>query len=94
MKTLYFHSDSTSLRRVTVAGVVRDNTLRIGVSICDPMDMFTRKKGRMISEGRATKEGSEDKIIPLLESSNPGKIFVDEAKNICIQLIKKPKRGK
>jgi hypothetical protein len=91
MKTLYFHSDNKSQKRVTVAGVVVDNTLRIGVSICAPKDMFTKKKGRLISEGRASKRGSETKIIPLNADSNPGKLFVEEAKTICSNLTSKVK---
>jgi hypothetical protein len=82
MKTLYFHSASTGnkTKRVTVAGVIVDNTLRIGKAVCNPNDMFTKKKGRLISEGRANKNPLME--LPFTEEENPGKIFVEQATKI------------
>jgi len=53
----YFrHSkESDSLRRFTLAGIVKDNNLHIGHSVCSEKDSFSKKKGRIIAAGRAQK---------------------------------------
>ena len=43
-------------QRFTVAIVpVSDTEVKVGVAICSPIDVFVKRIGRMIAEGRATK---------------------------------------
>lgn len=54
MNTLFYHSaPSKGKPRVTVAGIVQDNTLRIGVSRCSHKDVYVRKLGNVMAQGRA-----------------------------------------
>jgi len=52
MKTLFCHPKFESSERFTVAGIVEDSTLKIGVALCSSRDKFQKKIGRSIAEGR------------------------------------------
>lgn len=42
-----------SYTRATICGIVNGNTMRIGVAECSHKDAFNKKRGRLISHGRA-----------------------------------------
>ncbi len=54
METLYCHSAQVKGKpRVTVAGIVENGILRIGFSRCSHKDVYVKKLGNVIAEGRA-----------------------------------------
>lgn len=61
MKTLFYHSPFVANKqpRVTICGIFTKDEgtpcLKIGVARCSQKDNFSRKKGRLIAEGRANK---------------------------------------
>lgn len=70
----------------TVAGIVKDGALHVGVSKCSPRDQFIKKVGRVRAEGRANSGQAEVYVIPedVLANNTVGKFFSDTYK----QLIK------
>lgn len=42
-----------SYTRATICGIVNGSTMRIGVAECSHKDAFNKKRGRIISHGRA-----------------------------------------
>lgn len=62
-KTLYFYGVKkvewkgiTHSRRVTFAGVIEGDVIRIATSACSEKDRFVKLKGRNIATGRAFKK--------------------------------------
>lgn len=61
MITYYFHTSPTMVegkrRRKTIAGVLNEdsNQLLLAFSECSKKDQFSRKRGRIIAQGRALK---------------------------------------
>lgn len=54
MNTLYAHSAHVFGKpRVTVAGIVVDDILVIGVASCSTKDIYVRKRGNAMAQGRA-----------------------------------------
>ena len=43
----------------TVALLQEADTVAVGISACAPVDSFSRKRGRLIAEGRARKAAQE-----------------------------------
>lgn len=73
--------------RVTVAGVIVDGSLRLGVSRCSPRDQFSRKKGRVVAEARARVRPS--RVLALPGDGKPlGKFFFEQAEDLI--LVQKP----
>ncbi len=71
MNNLFFHSKfEKGEPRVTVAGIVTDNTLKIGLARCSRNDQFARKKGREIARTRA----DEQPMVTIPMSNKPDKI--------------------
>ena len=58
--TFVMHEKTSNAKnqRRTFKGIVKDNTLSIGVSVCGPKDQFVKALGRAISFGRAIKKPS------------------------------------
>ena len=62
MKTFYFHCGTAEHglkeghRPCTVAGVLDGTTLKLGIAQTSPVDVFNKKLGREIAEGRANKQ--------------------------------------
>ncbi len=56
MRTIH-HGETLDKRRCTIVGLYNreKNKINFGVAICGPRDQFSRKVGRTIAEGRATK---------------------------------------
>ena len=69
-KTLFFHTPQASevknLYRYTIAGIVMENTLYIGISRCSKKDTFKRSTGRKIAEVRM-RSGIKDPGAPGLK---------------------------
>lgn len=55
MTTYHFHVNppTKGAQRATFTGVVENQTIKIGLATCSKKDQFDRKKGRLISTGRA-----------------------------------------
>lgn len=60
----FYSSPAEANSRVSVVGEHADGVLKIAVARCSSKDAFTRKKGRMIAEGRLAK-GRYFKVIPI-----------------------------
>jgi len=57
MKTVH-HGTTLEGNRFTVVGIYEKevaNEIKFGISLCGPLDSFSRKVGRAIAEGRAMK---------------------------------------
>jgi hypothetical protein len=73
-------------RKTTICGLLNEKGTEItyGVAVCSHKDQFNRRKGRLISQGRATKEQAYNKgmcqFISLNE--NVGQIFITFAKSL------------
>lgn len=52
INVMYFHGKTADGYRYTIAGVVKDEDLHMGVAICSEKDQFSKKIGRKISTGR------------------------------------------
>ena len=69
-KVYYLHIPSGYSRRGTIAAIIKNDELYIGVSLCSPKDNFSKSIGRSISAGRADKKAykivkiDKLKIIP------------------------------
>ena len=53
IEVMYFHGKTIDGNRYTVAGIIEDDDLVMGVSICSDEDQFCKAKGRTVSSGRA-----------------------------------------
>ena len=63
-KTLFFHGTTVDGSKFTTAGIVKDETLSVGVSVCGNRDHFSKKIGRIRAEGRAKQhDGGRGKYI-------------------------------
>jgi predicted membrane GTPase involved in stress response len=78
---VYYHHSALEVGkpRVTVAGIIIDGILRLGVSRCSIKDNFIKAKGRMIAKARAEKRPSLTVSIPE-GTEKPGLIFMSKAK--------------
>ena len=70
---LFHYNSPESKRRLTVCGVVKNNQIHFGYTICSPKDAFTRKRGREIAVGRAIKRPIV--TVPIIENQPLGKSF-------------------
>lgn len=75
----------------TAAYELVDKQIVIGMAVCGGNDMFSRKKGRLISEGRMKTDKAQ--IVPMddsfFESGEAGELeaFVEDAvRNFCTDL--------
>ena len=84
----YFHygkkevirNGKTEIRRVTIGAIKRDGQLLFGRAECSIKDIFTKKKARIITLGRANKSPLEK--VEINDSQIIGKIFVEVAKQL------------
>lgn len=60
--TLFIHSKTEP--KVTVALVIEGQTANFGLSRCARNDQFSKKKGRLIAEGRAKKNPYAKGTVP------------------------------
>jgi hypothetical protein len=72
-----FHASKGVLenRGMTLAGIVENNSIKIGIAVSRPGDIFNRKKGRLIAAGRAVKKPFDTYNIPEEFENTPGKYF-------------------
>ncbi len=52
MEPFHYYTKGTQ-GRISFAGIVHDNQMSIGISVCGKKEHFVRAKGRTIAEGRA-----------------------------------------
>lgn len=90
-KPMYFYSTlNTPINekhkgaRVTVAGIIIDKSLHLGVAKCRKTDMFEKKLGRTIALGRAYKKPKSVSSLNESTTKETGKFFV----NCATELIK------
>lgn len=72
--------------RVTVAGVITGDTMKIGVARCSHRDSFVKKKGRYIAEARARKSPLASVTLPE-DRTKLGKFFYEVAEELIPQVI-------
>jgi len=76
---MYFRTKPQNGRkRVTIAGIVENNIIKIGVATCSLKDQFTKVKGRELSAGRAIANPEQTVMIPTGQTAT--KTFVDFSK--------------
>lgn len=87
-KPLYFYGVQTSnyknksiTRRVTFAGIQKDDVILIGKAVCSEKDRFVKEKGRNIAVGRANSKTCVDQMIKIKEGERPTDLFVNYAKS-------------
>ncbi len=59
------------IKRMTVCGFINENEMHIGISICSPLDQFSRPKGRSKSRLKAHQRPYE--TISIVEGVTPNK---------------------
>ena len=52
LEVMYFHGTTTDGYRFTIAGVIEDPHLNLGIAICSGLDQFRKAKGRGIATER------------------------------------------
>jgi hypothetical protein len=52
LEVMYFHGTTTDGYRFTIAGVIEDPHLNLGISVCSGHDQFRKAKGRGIATER------------------------------------------
>jgi hypothetical protein len=75
-------------RDVCVAGVIVDNKLQLGVSICGKKEQFQKQLARKISEGRAMKKPALIVSVAEVSPKEIGTAFVIAAKDLVNQMKK------
>jgi len=56
INVMYFHGKSVDGTRFTIAGVIKDDDLHLGIAICSDLDQFNKATGRTIATGRVLSE--------------------------------------
>jgi hypothetical protein len=81
---LFFHGKTTDGYNYTIAGTVdkrllRKSLINMGIAVCSNNDNFSRKRGRLISEGRllCDREVNGKKLIKVKATDGIIKTFVD-----------------
>lgn len=104
MKTFYFHCGTKEHglkeghRPCTIAGVLDGTTLKLGVAQTSPVDVFNKKLGREIAEGRANKQtpknvqkGLASTVAVPQGTEHIGKFFNEVAEGIAVSELTKVK---
>lgn len=89
MSGIIFNHRNIKNFRVTLAGKVEGDNLKVSISICTPSDNFKKSQGRRISEGRLNK-GVKSVSIPL-EGNNPSYALNTYSKGLSERDIKSVK---
>ena len=84
---LTFHSPETPIKdkkRATVVGIFneKESSMDIGVATCSTRDIFRKKMGRTIAEGRAQKERSRYCSILIKDKTKVKEIFYNFATKV------------
>jgi len=75
--------------RVVVVGEVEQDTLKLAVAKCSFRDVFKRKVGRQIAEGRL-KKGDIFKYIPVPDGKLTTEKFIEIASQVSQELLSIP----
>lgn len=76
-------------RRTVFAGVVTNNSIRLGKAVCSSKDLFVKAKGRTIALGRAISSTKLEDVIYLQNNETPVECFI---KNVSKRMILKNKK--
>lgn len=92
-KNLHFYQDinvewkdKKIKRKIAISAIVEDNVMKFGRAECSEKDTFDKKKGRIISEGRANKTPFH--TINLSEEKYTGKRVTDIFIDYCKEVVK------
>lgn len=88
-----FYSKPIGKRRVTVVGEITKGYLNIAIAISNDKDVFVRKIGRTIAEGRLN-SGKLHSKIPCTKEKMMSEEFIKIAENIAITETSKFERRK
>ena len=88
---LTFHSPETAIKdkkRATVVGIVneKESTIDIGVAVCSTRDVFRKRMGKTIAEGRAQKDRSRFCSIIIKDKAKVKETFYDFAAKLSKSL--------
>jgi len=98
-KVFHFHVNppEKGVKRATFTGVVSNTDLHIGLAECSKKDQFDRKKGRLISAGRAVKTPIITANVAQVEDRNLCDTFVNLCKEWAVKenyIVNYPRRKK
>lgn len=83
----HFYTKTENLHgagRVSIAGIVIDNTLQIGTAVTGKKEQFVRKRGKKIAEGRAIKHPIYTVNLKSDSVKEISKIFIEICKSINV----------
>lgn len=72
--------------RVSFAGVVENNVLKVGVAVCGRKECFNKKRGRTIAQARAAKKPFFELPVENLENKQISNSFINLCKNTEIKV--------
>jgi hypothetical protein len=80
----YFYTNPQDARRITVCGIKNPenpNQLLIGTTVCSPKDNFTRRRGRVIAQGRALSNPVH--VLEITNEEPLGRFFFKTAQSLA-----------
>ncbi len=81
LDVMYFHGTTIDGTRFTIAGVIVESNLHMGISVCSERDIFRKSSGRSIATTRLLSEknrnnlGRHTAIFPPDSIENEFKVF-------------------
>lgn len=88
-KGLYFYSEvkvnwknEVKTRKAAFAGIQQGDNLHIGLSVCSEQDVYDKKKGRKIAEGRAMKKPAVIVDLRNYPGEKLSNVFVNQVKKL------------
>lgn len=72
--------------RVSFAGVVENNVLKVGVAVCGRKETYNKKRGRTIAQARAAKKPFFELPVEGLDNKQIGTSFITLCKNTEIHV--------
>jgi len=101
LDVMYFHGRTVDDVRFTITGVIENDDLVMGISICSELDQFCKETGRTVSTGRALNQRKNNhgrRLISLYSSDIdnefagqagfPKNYFVGKETDVFISYVK------
>lgn len=89
VNVMFFHGKTIDGSRFTIAGILNNNRLSLGIAICADNEQFIKEKGRLIATGRLLNQRHpelggriEYDILPTEEESKDFTRFTDEVSQL------------